>query len=392
MLTMERVRTLAELNEFIVLPQRLYDGLPGFVAPLDLDRRQLLDHKRSAFFTHGIASYWIARRDGVAVGRISAQIDFAADGANAADIGLFGCLDAVNDREVVAELLRTAEVWLRQRNRRIVRGPFTLSINGEPGLMVEGQQDPPVTLLGWHPDYLAQHLPDAGYNIATRLRCFLLEKQFEFDDQLASFGKARARADLTVRPLRLEALQADMEQARRIFNDGWRRNWNFTPATETDVAELIKQFRPFLFRDSGFFIDISGEPAAFVLSIPNIYEITQDLGPRPSISGWLRLLYRIWRQQYRGYRLALIGVASKYQNSIVGKLISTVAFEEVRQRMRARGVEHVIAGWIDETNRAALRPIQSLGFRPTRIYSLYEKTLETDTCARAAGEVAAQRA
>jgi hypothetical protein len=381
MLTIERVRTRAELNEFIALPRRLYDGLPGYIAPLDLDRRQMLDPSKSAFFTHGVASYWIARRDGAAVGRISAQIDFAAEGAAAADIGLFGSLDAVDDDEVVAALLRTAEAWLRQRGRRIVRGPFMLSINGEPGLMVEGQMEPPVTLLGWHPSYLARHLPVSGYRQATRLFCYLLDN-FAFDDRLQELGRARARAELTVRPLRLDALPADMEQARRIFNDGWRHNWNFTPATETDVAELIKQFRPFLFRDSGFFIDIRGEPAAFVLSIPNISEITVDLGPRPSIAGWLRLAYRIWRQRYRGYRLVLIGVASKYQNSIVGKLISTVAFEEVRLRMRARQVQEVIAGWIVEQNESAIRPLLSLGFRQTRTYNLYEKILEADPSTR----------
>lgn len=383
MLTVERVRTRSELNEFIALPRRLYDGLPGFVAPLDLDRRQMLDPKKSAFFTHGVGSYWIARRDGAAVGRISAQIDFAAEGADAAEIGLFGCLDAIDDGEVIAELFRTAEIWLRERQRRIIRGPFLLSINGEPGLMVEGQMEPPVTLLGWHPNYLARHLPDAGYRVATRLLCFLLDREdFHFDDRLKALGQARARAELTVRPLRLDALQAEMEEARRIFNDGWQRNWNFTPATETDVADLIKQFKPFLFRDSGFFIDIRGEPAAFVLSIPNISEITVDLGPQPSIGGWLRLLYRIWRQRYRGYRLVLIGVVSKYQNSVVGKLISTVAFEEVRLRLRARQVGEVIAGWIVEQNQAAIRPLVSLGFRQTRTYNLYEKTLETDLSAR----------
>ena len=380
MLTVEPVRTKSELSEFITLPRRLYEGLSGFVAPLDLERRQLLDPTKAAFFRHGVARYWIARRNGSAVGRVSAQIDFAADGPDAPEIGLFGCLDAVDDGEVVAALLKTAETWLRQRNRRIIRGPFLLSINGEPGLLVEGQKEPPVTLLGWHPDYLVRHLPDAGYRVATRLFCYILNilGNFTFDAHLEGLGRARSRADITVRPLRIDALETEIEVGRRIFNDGWRQNWGFTPATESDVADLVKQFKPFLFPDSGFFIEVRGEPAAFVLSIPNIFEITADLGPRPGADGWIRLLYRIWRQRYRGYRLALIGIGAKYQNSVIGALISTVAFEEVRQRMRARQVEEVIAGWIVEQNRAAIRPLESLGFRQTRTYNLYEKTLETD--------------
>lgn len=385
MLTVEPVRTRAELDEFIALPRRLYEALPGFVAPLDFDRRQLLDPRKSAFFTHGSARYWIAREGNTAVGRISGQIDLAAEGAEAHEIGLFGCLDAVDDGGCVAALLGTAEAWLRQRGRRIVRGPYLLSINGEPGLLAEGQDDPPVTLLGWHPAYLARHLTAAGYRTATRLLCFRLEN-FDLDERLEDLARARSRAEIAVRPLRMTALAEEMEAGRRLFNDGWRHNWGFTPATQSDVADLVKQFRPFLFHDSGFFIDVRGEPAAFVLSIPNVFEITADLGARPSVAGWARLAYRIWRQRYRGYRLALIGIAAKYQSSVVGALISTIAFEEVRRRMRARGVEHVIAGWIDETNRAALRPVQSLGFRPTRIYNLYEKSLESGTCGLGPGQ------
>lgn len=376
MLAIGRVRTRAELADFIALPRRLYDGMPGFVAPLDHERRQLLDPRKSAFFTHGVACYWIARRNGASVGRVSAQIDFAADSPDARDIGLFGCLDAIDDGEVVAALLRTAEGWLRSRGRRIVRGPFLLSINGEPGLLTEGQLQPPVTLLGWQPSYLGRHVQDAGYRSATRLLCYRLKKEdFAFDDRLEALARARSRAKIAVRPLRLDALESEMELGRRIFNDGWRRNWSFTPATETDVADMVRQFRPFIFSDSGFFIDIRDEPAAFVLSIPNLFEITADLGPRPGLIGWIRLLYRVWRQEYRGFRLALIGITSKYQNSVVGGLISTVAFDEVRKRMRARGVDEVVAGWIDEQNHAARRAIEALGFESSRTYNLYEKGL-----------------
>jgi len=374
MIDVERVRTRAELKEFITLPRRLYDGLPGYVAPLDFDRQQMLDPAKASFFTHGVASYWIARRNGAPVGRVSAQIDFAATGPQAHEIGLFGCLDAIDDGDVVAALLQTAERWLRQRKRRIVRGPFLLSINGEPGLLIEGEHEPPVTLLGWHPSYLAKHLAAAGYPVATRLFCFVHGEVPE--DRLDDLSRARSRAQITVRPLRLDAIDAEMELGRRIFNDGWTKNWSFTPATESDVADLIKQFKPFFFPDSGFFIDVRGEPAAFVLSIPNIFDITADLGPRPSPLGWLRLLYRIWRQRYRGFRLALIGIGAKYQNSVIGGLISTVAFAEVQDRMRARKVKEVIAGWIVEQNQAAIRPLGTLGFRQTRIYNLYEKALE----------------
>lgn len=375
MLTVEPVRTKSELSEFITLPRRLYEGLPGFVAPLDLERRQLLDPTKAAFFRHGVARYWIARRNGSAVGRVSAQIDFAADGPDALEIGLFGCLDAIDDGEVVAALLKTAETWLRQRNRRIIRGPFLLSVNGEPGLLVEGQWESATTLLGWHPAYLAGHVQNAGYQSATRMYCFNCTQK-ELTDNLnrQDLTGLRARANIVVRDMRLDNLTADMEITRRIVNDGWRRNWGFTPVTESDVRALTTQFKPFLFSDSGFFIEARGEPAAVMLSIPNIFDVMTDIGPAPGLLGWAKLLFRIWRQRYRCFRVVLVGLTSKYQNSVLGGVIASVAIEEEGRRLCARRADCVL-GWVLESNHAMLSAFETLGFRPSRTYSVYERHL-----------------
>ena len=380
-LAIDRVRTRADLKEFIILPRRLYAGFPDYVAPLDHERQQLLDPKKSAFFTHGVASYWIARRNGIAVGRVSAQIDFAAVGEDAHEVGMFGCLDAIDDSNVVAALLRTAEDWLRERKCRIIRGPFLLSIAGEPGLLIEGQWQSPTTLLGWHPAYLDGHVRAAGYNRATRLYCFNC-KQEELKEELAGQEQRQAatamlaRANLVVRDMRLDNFATDMETARRIVNDGWRRNWGYTPVTESDAQALASQFKPFLFSDSGFFVETKGEPAAVMLAIPNIFDIMKDIGPAPGLFGWAKLLFRMWRQRYRSFRIVLVGLTSKYQNRVLGGVIVGVAIAEEGRRLRARGVD-VVLGWVQEDNHALLRIFDALGFRSSRTYGIYEKHLIT---------------
>jgi GNAT superfamily N-acetyltransferase len=375
-LTIELVRTRAQLDRFIILPRQLYQGMSGYVPPLDQERRELLDPRKNPFFTHGHAAYWIASRRGRPVGRISAQIDLLADSN---EIGLFGCLDTIDDREVVAELLRTAEAWLRERGRRLIRGPFLLSINAEPGLLIDGHAEPAVTLLPWHPSYLESHLSDTGYVRATRLFCYLLDfTGSPFHERVRRLGEIRAHDAITIRNFRLDHLDADSETGRQIVNDGWRRNWGFTPVSESDVRGLLRNFRPFLFPDSGFFVEHLGKPAAFVLSIPNLFEITADLGGSPSLVGWLKLLFRVWRQHYRCFRVVLIGMASRYHGTVLGARISAAALEELRRRMRDRGVDTLVAGWVVESNKPMIRVIESLGFRYSRTYGLYEKPLVED--------------
>ena len=394
MIKVKQVRTRSELDEFITLPRRLYDGMAGFAAPLDYERRQMLDPKKSAFFTHGVASYWIARRNGQAVGRISAQIDFAATGPNADEIGLFGCLDAIDDAEAVVALFRTAEDWLRERKRRIARGPFMLSINGESGLLVEGQQQAPMILMPWHPTYLRPHVEAAGYRTATRLFSYqVASKEIQhatFDTYVKALQRSNLSDRIAVQPLRLNALKEDMGLVRQIFNDAWQKNWGFTPFTETDVAEMGTQFRPLLDSKFGFFVTVDGEPAAFFLVVPNLFELAADLGPRPGPLGWMRLYYRAWRQQASSYRIILLGMIPKYQRGAVGGLIITTIYRETRKLLGEFPVEWAAAGWILEENVAALRPLETIGFRPATTYNVYEKRLAPQACSRdgAPGETA----
>ncbi len=290
--TIEPVRNRTQLTEFIRLPRHLYHGMPGYVPPLDIERRELLDPKKSPFFSHGYAAYWIARRKGHPVGRVSAQIDQLSGPSAPSDLGLFGCLDAIDDREVIAELLHTAEEWLRRHNRRHIRGPFLLSINGETGLLIEGQSEPPVTLLPWHPAYLNQYLREAGYVCAMRLFSYVLElKKFSIE-RLHQLDVLRQGNNFSVRSMDLDNFETEMEIGRKLFNDGWQNNWGFTPGSVADTRGLARAFKPFLLRDGGFFISVRDEPAAFALSIPNIFEITSDIGPVPSLLGWFRLAIR----------------------------------------------------------------------------------------------------
>lgn len=374
-LKIERVRTPAHLRDFIVLPRLIYEGMSGYVAPLDYERRQMLDPRHNSFFTHGHAAYWIATRNGRPLGRISAQIDHAAVGPDAADIGLFGCLDAIDDGKVVKALFAAAEAWLRQQGRRVARGPFLLSINGETGLLMEGQHEPPMTLLPWHPAYLDARVREAGYLLTRSLFCFDYKKaDVVTEHRLDWLSTMQWRAGITARDIRLDDLDADMEKARQIFNDGWKDNWGFTPTTQSDVRSLTKQFKPMLLSQAGFFIEVHGEPAAFMLAVPNLFDLAAGLGPTPSLLGWIKLLIRMKRAKYHSFRIILLGMTSKYRSGGLRTAIAAVMIEEMARRAAALGVDQAIAGWVLDNNPLS-QSLMRIGLRKSHTYGVYEKTL-----------------
>jgi hypothetical protein len=70
------VRGVRDLRAFVDLPFRLHAGTP-WIGPLKLERYVFLNRRLNAYFRHAGAEYFLARRDGRVVGRITAQIDRA---------------------------------------------------------------------------------------------------------------------------------------------------------------------------------------------------------------------------------------------------------------------------------------------------------------------------
>ena len=124
------VRRWSDLRAFIDLPYRLHAGTP-WVPPLRLERWLYLNRRLNAYFKHGRAQYFLARRDGRVVGRISAQVDHAYNAFHGNRTGMFGFLELEDDPEILAALLDAARAWLRAAGCDHVIGPMDLTLNDE---------------------------------------------------------------------------------------------------------------------------------------------------------------------------------------------------------------------------------------------------------------------
>lgn len=368
------------LEEFIDLPGRLYSAFPEYVPPLKMDRESVLHPDKAAFFKHGIAQYWIAYRNGEPVGRISAQIDHAQPEGAFDNAGLFGCIDAVDDPEVTGRLLETAEAWLGKQGRHKAAGPFLLSINSEPGLLVEGRNEPPLIMVPWHPAYLEGHLLSCGYKPIHDLHYWRIEGN---PQRIAAFRKrtrpGKRFTDLVVRKLDMKNLAREIEIMQQIYNDAWKDNWGFVPLEKSDLEAISTDFKPFAKPEYGFFVENAGKPIATAMAVPNLFEITRDIGAKPSLLGWMKLGLRILFHQFRTGHIILLGVTSEYRHSVGGAVIAMTLVDEVIERVlnfkdQSGWLE---AGWVLEDNVPLQRILMQYGFEKKRTLRLFEKSLNT---------------
>ncbi|MDQ0392261.1 hypothetical protein [Labrys monachus] len=372
--TIRPVTTKRDLARFLALPRRLYAGEPHFVPPLDHDRAQLIAPAKSAFWTHGEAAYWIASdAAGRDVGRISAQIDHLATGPQHEGMGFFGCLDAIDDADVVARLLDSARAWLAERGRTAMRGPFTLSINAESGLLIEGFAAPPMVLMPWHPPYLRAHLEAAGARLAKVLKSYAFDRRrSDLAERLQQLGMERRRRGLDIRTMRMDRLAEDAERGRLLFNGSWAANWGFVPVSQAEMAAMIKAFRPLLKPEYGVFVEKRGELVGFALFLPNVFEIAGDLGGAPSPLGWLKLGWRGLTRRFTGGRAVLFGVASHMVGSVSGAGVALVLVDELMRRAAVTGVQDLECGWILDDNYAMTNVVEWLGAQSTRRFGVFE--------------------
>ena len=377
-LEISAVTTRAEIDEFIRLPSRLYRGLPGFVSPLTLDRRSILDPRKGAFFKHGKVQFWLARRDGQAVGRISAQIDHVQPDGAFDDAGLFGSFDAIDDDAVTGALLATAEAWLRANGKTRAAGPFLLSMNGEPGLLIKGQEEPPLTMVSWHPTYLARHLELRGYEGIKDLHYWRISK---LEEKLDALNKRRRPTPppkgIAIRRVNMKDIAGDVEIIRQMFNDGWTNNWGFVPLQPEDIAGIVTEMKPFIKPEFGIIMQDRDDIAAVAMIIPNLYEITADLGADPSISGWIKLGWRTFTHRFRTGFVILLGISKRYRNSVGGAVIAMTMVDEIINRMlryedKTGWLE---AGWVLDNNVPLQKILRRQGFEIKREMRIYGKEL-----------------
>ena len=370
------VTDAAGLRAFIRLPERLQAGAPHWIAPLRLERKLALTPKGNPWFRHAEAQFFLAWREGRVVGRISAQQDhLAPPAADGSPMGHFGLLAAEDDPAIVAALLAEAERWLAARGSRQVLGPFSLSINEESGLLVEGFDTPPMLMMPQDPPGLGALVEAAGYAKARDLLAYIVDvaaPQPAASKMLLSRGLPPG---VVLRPLRRKQLKADIELLVGIFNDAWAGNWGFVAITPEEIDAMAASLKPLLHDRLVWFAELEGEPVAFGVCLPNLNEAIRDLGGSLLPIGWAKLLWRLKVSGVKTARVPLMGVKRSHAGGMVGRMVPIFLVETIRREAAALGIAQIEMSWVLEDNLPMRKLAEVLGGRAYKTYRVYGKTL-----------------
>ncbi len=372
----KQVQTKADKMAFLRVPFTVFANDDNWVPQLFFERLEHLDPKKNPYFDHAEVAFWIALIDGKPVGRISAQICSIHQQRYNSKTGQFGFLDAIDDEAVFSQLLSTASNWLHQRGMKQIQGPFSLSINDEIGLLIDGFDTPPSLMMAHSLPYYAKHLENLGFAKAKDVLAY------DYDLQASDFSKADRvlkrigrTPGLTVRTINKKNLAQDLAIIIDIFNEAWSDNWGYVPMTQGEIDAFSKNLK-MLVKDGYVTIaSLDGEPQAMAVTLPNLNDAITDLDGKLLAFGWLKVLWRIIIRPPKSVRLLLMGVRKKHQNSAQGAALAFIMINKLREYHHARGTQRCEMSWILEDNTRMRHMLEVMGAKAYKTYRIYERPL-----------------
>jgi hypothetical protein len=375
-ITVRPVETKADKKAFVNLAWHVYRDDPAWVPPLKDEVHGLITPGKNPWFEHARAKFWLAERDGKVVGRISAQVDELVLEHMGEGTGQWGMLETT-DGEAAAALIATAEAWLREQGMTTAMGPISLSIWDEPGLEIEGFDQPPTAMMGHHRPEYQQWIEAAGYEKAKDLLTYEVDIANWWDERIArliALGEKNKR--IRMRKVDKRKFDSEARLILNLLNDAWSDNWGFVPLTESEIAYAGKKLKPIIYDELVWIAYYDDEPVAFMITLPDINELIRDLNGELFPFNWMKLLWRLRKPTTRRARVPLMGVAKKLHHTRLASQLAFMLIEFTRREVVAKfGVKIGEFGWILEDNKGMLSIAELPGARVNHRYRIYQKAL-----------------
>ncbi len=362
-------RDRAGLRRFLRVPRAIYRDDPHWVAPLSSDVRQVLG-PGNPFWAHARLALWVAVRDGRDVGRVAGIVDEHHNARHAETTAFFGFFESVDDEAVSRRLLDGVRAWARDLGMTRCLGPMNPSINEECGLLVAGFDSPPVVMMTYNPAYYAGLLAQAGFKRCKDLLAYGVDLD---DGQMARLERLSARAlrvsGVAIRPVDKRALERDLTLVQEVYNAAWEDNWGHVPMTADEIAFMARRLLPVLDERFVLLAEAKGEPAAFILALPDVNEALGRLrGSLLSPRLVLALPYLLGWKHPRGARVVAMGIKRPYrQRGIDAALIAPCL-----RAMLDSGYRRCELSWILEDNPLMQAMGKLFGGAAYKRYALWE--------------------
>jgi GNAT superfamily N-acetyltransferase len=176
--------------------------------------------------------------------------------------------------------------------------------------------------------------------------------------------------NLTFRDISLRDFDREVELCWEIYNAAWEKNWGFVPMSKESFLHEAQVLRYILNPNFAFIAEVNGEPAGFMIVVPDYHHAFKAIGTgRLLPTGLFKLLAA--KRSLRVGRVMILGVKAGYRRRGIFALLADEAYRRGKKFDWIGGE----ASWVLEDNDALNRPMAGMGAKEYRRWRIYDKAL-----------------
>ncbi|PWN06274.1 hypothetical protein [Rhodohalobacter mucosus] len=373
--TFQKVSSKKQADLFYQFPFQIYRDYPKWVPPFRFELENIFDPAKNPLFEQGECERYLMFEGNEQVGRFAVMNHAERDAVFDPPLGGFGFPEMVNDQAVADSLIGFVKEWHGKRGYKAFRGPVNFGENiNWWGLLVENFEEPPIYGMHYHPPYYRRLLEATG---AEKMDDHWSYKR-DFSDPLPErlvriTDRIESRPGVSIRSFDMSNPEQDAELIRKIYSRAWRdqdieeREHEFTELTREDVQQMVKQLKKIMIPESVLLAFVNGEPASFIVCVPDLNEISAETGGRLKL--WhLPKLFR-FKKRARHLRTTVYGTLPKYRK--LGLEALTFVRGIQMTHAAAPTLEYLEGAWVSEKNWLMQRSLEALGCHHHKTHRTY---------------------
>jgi hypothetical protein len=372
MIEVRRVGNRKMMQQFIMFPwsSKIYENDPLWVPPLISEMKEMFNPGKGYFFEIGEVEFFLAYKDDVPVGRITAHINHLYEKKYDMDTGFFGFFESINDPEVAGALFDAASDCLKRKGKKVMNGPQSFSIYDSVGFEVNGLDKMPVVGLFRFAPYYKDLAEACGFVKCIDWHCFRVKKSdYHIHEEYLKEVKNGIMKDMAFefKILDKREIKKRAEEVHEIFNRAWDGNWGHLPLTRKQVDMFFKQIKVIAIPELAIFAEKNGKTVGFIISLPDVNPAMRILNGR--LYPWRLLRFMREAKKTKIVRTLVMGVLPEYR----GQKIDDVFYLRTIEDGIRMGFLESDCSLIVETNTKMIGALKPLSPHPYKTYRIYER-------------------
>ncbi len=372
------VNTQQHINEFLLLPTRLYKDVPQWIRPLDKDIENVFQAEKNKTFRHGECIRWILQSDeGKTIGRVAAFIDQkTVHKGNDQPTGGMGFFECIDDQQAAFALFDQCKSWLAGKGMEAMDGPINFGSRERWwGLLVEGFDLEPNYQCNYNFPYYADLFEAYGFQVYFYQLTFRRMVMRPISEKLERKADLiRRNPDYAVRYLKKKELHMLPEYIMKVYNRAWADRGDVPEMNLAQAKLIIRQMKPIMDLRLVYFAFYKGEPVGFFLSLPEINQIFKYVNGKLDWLGKLMFLWHSFRKTNRKAFGVLFGVVPEHQ----GKGVDGAMIEESRALLQGtyRRYDEYEMNWIGDFNPRMINVVEQVGADVSKRHATFRKLFD----------------